>query len=192
MKIKRVSFLFWWLMLLLSACTVSKQSVVPTPTLDTAHWKVYQDLNRHFSFEYPKSFDDRPLCALKVTQADAFSPTSTISMNNSDLKVMVDPQENPKDTDLQAVAAQLRGELGQLPQVSLDQPTQLTVAGTPALAQRYRTAYSKDGYLEYVFFIKDGIRYTIFLNTPATCDGYPGTPDADEAFQRILDSFQIQ
>jgi hypothetical protein len=179
-------------MMMLSACQASGQGESPTPKPDAANWKVYQDLNRHFSFEYPKSFDERPLCALKVKQADAFSPTSTISMNNSDLKILVDPQQNPKDNDLQAVVDQLRGELGQLPQVSFDQPAKLTVAGTPALAQRYRTAYSKDGYLEYVFFIKDGIRYTLFLNTPATCDGYPGTPDAVEAFQRILASFRIQ
>jgi hypothetical protein len=178
--------------IMLSSCNLSRQAVVPTPTLDRANWKVYQDLSHPFSFEYPKSFDDRPLCALKVKQADIYSAASTISMNNSDLKVMIRPLQNPKDTDLQAVDDQLRNDLGQLPQVSFDQPIKLAVAGTPALAQRYHTAYSKDGYLEYVFFIKDGVLYTIFLNTPASCDGYPNTPDAADAFQRILDSFQIQ
>ncbi len=177
---------------MLTACSPSGLAAKPTPTLDAAHWKVYQDLDHHFSFAYPKSFDDRPLCALKVKQPDAFSPTFSISMNNSDIKVMADRLENPKDTDLTAAVDQLRQQLSQLPQVSLDQPAKLTVAGAPALAQVYRTAYNKDGYLEYVFFIKDGVLYSIFMNTPATCDGYPGTPDAVEAFQRILSSFRIQ
>ncbi len=179
-------------MLALSACQASKQDIASTPTLDPANWKVYQDLNHRFSFEYPKGYDDRSLCALKVKQPDAFSPTTTITMSNSDLKVLVDPLQNPADTDLQGVVDRLRSDLGQLPQVRLDQPAKRTVAETPAIAQRYRTAYSKEGYLEYVFFIKNGILYTIFLNTPATCDGYPGTPDAVEAYQRILASFRIQ
>lgn len=195
MKINKILYFLLLLtmaVVALSACQVSSPTVLPTPTSDAAQWKIYQDLNHPFSFEYPKSFDDRPLCTVKVKQSDTVPPTFSISMNNNDLKVMVEPLTNPKDTDLQAAVDQLRAELGQLPQVSLDPPTNLTVAGVPALAQRYRTAYNKDGYLEYVFFIKDGYLYTIFLNTPATCDGYPNTPDAVEAFQRILTSFQMR
>lgn len=191
-KFRFTSVFFIFMVLMLSACSPSTQAVPPTPTLDTAHWAVYQDLNHHFSFEYPKSYADRDLCALKVKPSDTLSPTFSASMSNSDLKVMVDPQQNAKDNDLQAVDSQLRSALGQLPQVSFDQPKSLTVAEVPALSQRYHTAYSKDGYLEYTFFIKNGILYTIFLNTPATCDGYPDTPTAVEAYQRILASFRIQ
>jgi hypothetical protein len=195
MKINQKSFLpllFIMTAVILSACQAPRQAVLPTSTLDSAKWKIYRDVNHPFSFEYPKSFDDRPLCAIKVKQSDTIPPTFSISMSNSDLKVMVEPLPDPKDTDLQIFVDQLRADLGQLPQVSMEPQKNLTVAGVPALAQRYRTAYSKEGYLEYVFFIKDGLLYTIFLNTPATCDGYPDTPGAVEAFQRILTSFQMQ
>lgn len=194
MSIAKISFTALFCMssmLLLSACSLSRQAAVPTPTLDPAHWKVYQDLDHHFTFEYPKSYDNRSLCALKTKQSDMVSPTFTISMNNSDLKIIVDRLQNPQDTDLQALDNLLRKDLGQLPQVSFDQPSQITVDGIAALSQRYHTAYSKEGYLEYTFFIKEGILYTIFLNTPATCDGYPDTPTAVEAYQRILASFRI-
>jgi hypothetical protein len=184
--------LFLFMALILSACTAAQAAVAPTPTLDTAHWKVYQDINHNFSFEYPKSFDDRSLCAVKVTQGDASSPTFSVSMNNSDLKVSLNTLTNPKDTDPQIYVAQLRSMLSQQPQVSLDKPVQLMVAGLPAVAQRYHTAYNKDGYLEYVYFIKNGVLYAVSLNTPATCDGYPDTPTAVEAYQRILSSFRIQ
>ncbi len=180
--------------MILSACSSPAQAAVPTPTptLDTAHWKIYQDVNHNFSFAYPKSFDDRSLCAVKVQQGDASSPTYSVSMNNSNLKVSLTKLANPKDTDPQVYVDQLRSMLSQQPQISLDAPVKMTVAGIPAMAQRYRTAYNKDGYLEYVYFVKNGILYAISLNTPATCDGYPDTPTAVEAYQRILSSFRIQ
>ncbi len=178
--------------LILSACAPSANAPAPTPTIDAARWKVYQDLNQRISFQYPKSYDDRSLCALKVKQADADSPTFSVSMNNSDLKVSLTKLANPKDTDPQIYIDQLRNMLSQQPQISLDKPVQMTVAGIPAMAQRYRTAYNKDGYLEYVYFVKNGTLYTISLNTPATCDGYPDTPTAVEAYQRLLSSFSIR
>ncbi len=180
--------------LILSACAPSARAAVAvasTPTLDTAHWKVYQDDHQGFSFQYPKGYDDRPLCALKVKQAEADSPTYWVSISNSDLKVSLTKLSNAKETDPQIYIDQLRNMLSQQPQISLEKPVQMTVAGLPAMAQRYRTAYNKDGYLEYVYFVKNGTLYAISLNTPATCDGYPDTPTAVEAYERLLSSFQI-
>jgi hypothetical protein len=191
-RLQIAPLLFIFLVVILSACTTSRQAVILTPTLDPLHWKVYQDVNQNFSFEYPKSFDDRSLCALKVKQADSSSPTYWVSLNNSDLKVSLNKLANPKDTDPQIYVDQLRSMLSQQAQISLEKPTQLTVAGLPAMAQRYHTAYTKDGYLEYVFFVKNGTLYTISLNTPSTCDGYPDIPTGVEAYQRILSSFRIQ
>lgn len=175
-----------------SACTAFGLRPAPTPTLDTAHWKVYQDLDQHFSFQYPKSYDDRPLCALKVQPADDSSPTFSVFLNNNNLKVSLTPLDNPKDTDPQSAVTELRNYWSQSTRVSFDDPVKLTVAGIPALAQRYHTVYSKDGYVEDVFLKKNGILYTISLSTPATCDGYPDTPTALEAYQRILSSLKIQ
>ncbi len=186
-----ILMLLCWVIVILSGCSASGQAAAPTPTLDTAHWKIYQDLNHNFSFEYPKGYDDRSLCAVKVKQADAASPTFSVTMANSDIKVSVDTLANPKDTDPQTAIDELRGMLTQ-PQITLDKPVKLTVAGLPAMAQRYHTAYNKDGYLENVYIKKNGLIYTIFVNTPSSCDGYPDTPTAEEAFQRILSSFRIQ
>ncbi len=177
---------------LLAACTAAAPLTTPTPTLDTAHWKIYQDLNHHFSFEYPKSYDDRSLCAIKAKQSDLSSPDFSVSMSSSNLKITLSPLENPKDADPQSTVDTLRNLLGQSYQVSLDDPVKRTVAGIPALSQRYRTAYVKDGYLENTYFIKNGVLYTIALNTPSNCDGYPDTPTVVEAYQRILESFRIQ
>ncbi len=175
-----------------AACTAAAPASTVTPTLDTAHWKVYQDLNHHFSFEYPKAYDDRSLCALKVKQSDLSSPDFSVSMSSSNLKITLSPLENPKETDPQSAVDALRNLLGQAYQVSLDDPVKRTVAGLPALSQRYRTAYVKDGYLENTYFIKNGTLYTIALNTPSNCDGYTDTPTVVEAYQRILESFRIQ
>lgn len=184
------------LAVLLSACSaaglVGPQAAAPTPTLDAAHWKVYQDLNHHFSFAYPKSYDDRALCAVKVKESSVTSPAFSVSMSNSDLKVSVEPLPDPKDTDPQTAVNTVRSMLSAQPQISLEKPQSLTVDGIPAMSQRYHTAYNKDGYLEYVFFKKGGMLYTIFINSPATCDGYPDTPTAEEAYRRILSSFHIQ
>lgn len=181
--------------MILSACAPSAKAaiaIVPTPTLDTAHWKVYQDVNHRFSFQYPKGYDDRSLCALKVKQAEADSPTYWVSMSNSDLKVSLTKLTNPKEMDPQIYIDQLRNMLSQQPQISLYKPMQMTVAGLPAMAQRYRTTYNKDGYLEYVYFVKNGTLYAISLNTPATCDGYPDTPTAVDAYEHFLSSFKFQ
>ncbi len=175
-----------------ASCAVAAPAPTVTPTLDTAHWKVYQDLNHHFSFEYPKVYDDRSLCALKVKQSDISSPDFSVSMSSSNLKITLSPLENPKETDPQSAVDALRNLLGQSYQVSLDDPVRRTVAGIPALSQRYRTAYVKDGYLENTYFIKNGVLYSIALNTPSNCDGYPDTPTVVEAYQRVLESFRIQ
>ena len=176
----------------LSSCTAFRPVSTPTPTLDVAHWKVYQDSERHFSFEYPKSYDGREICDLTVKQPDDSSPTYSVSMNNSNLKVSLDTLGNPKDNDPQSAVNDLRNYWSQSMRVSFDNPVKLTVAGIPAVAQRYHTVYSKDGYLESTFFKKNGMLYTISLNLPATCDGYPDTPSTVDAYQRILSSFRIQ
>ncbi len=175
-----------------AACTAAAPAPSLTPTLDTTHWKVYQDLNHHFSFEYPKGYDDRSLCALKVKQSDLSSPDFSVSMSSSNLKITLTPLGNSKETDPQSAVDALRTLLGQSYQISLDDPVKRTVAGLPAVSQRYRTAYVKDGYLENTYFIKNGVLYTIALNSPSNCDGYPDTPTVVEAYQRILESFRIQ
>ncbi len=188
----RVLFALITGMLAVSACAAVTPLPTAAPTLDTTHWKIYQDLNHHFSFEYPKGYDDRSLCALKVKQSDLSSPDFSVSMSSSNLKITLTPLENPKETDPQSAVDALRNLLGQSYQVSMDDPVKRKIAGLPALSQRYRTAYVKDGYLENTYFIKNGVLYTIVLNTPSNCDGYPDTPTVVEAYQRILDSFRIQ
>ena len=165
---------------------------MPEPTLDPAHWSVYQDLEHHFSFAYPKSYDLHPLCAPQVKPGDLSSPDFSVSLNNSNIKVTLTPLSDPKQTDPQSAVDSLRSFWSGTYQVSFDDPVKRSVAGLPAISQRYTTVYNKNGFLISTFFIKNGILYTVYLNSPATCDGYPDTPPVDQAYERVLTSFHIQ
>jgi hypothetical protein len=163
----------------------------PIPTLDAALWKTFQDLNHHFSFAYPKAYDEHPICALHVQGGDLSSPDFIVSMDSSFLKVIASPLADAKDTDPQSAVDSLRSYLGGSYQVHFEDPVQRTVDGLPALAQRVNIDYNKDGYQESTFFKKNGMLYTVFVQTPSTCDGYPNAPTTEEAYQRILESFKI-
>jgi hypothetical protein len=176
----------------LSACGAFRPTPPPTPTLDVAHWKVYQDPSHHFSFEYPKGYDDRPDCAIQIKQPSDTSPIYAVIMNNDNLRVSLTPLDNPKDTDPQTAVNDLRSFWSQSMRVTFDKQVKLTISGIPAISQRYHTVYSKDGYLEDTFFKKNEALYTISINLPATCDGYPDIPTTVEAYQRILTSLKIQ
>ena len=180
------------LLLVLSACSALKKAPTPTPTLDTAHWKIYQDLNHHFSFVYPKAYDDHPICALHIQGGDLATPEFVVRIDNNFIKVTLTPLADVKDTDPQSAVNNLRSDMGGLYQISFDDPVKRMVDGMPALSQRYYIAYNKDGYQESTFFKKNGVLYTIFVQTPSTCDGYPNAPTTSEAYQRILESFIIQ
>ena len=176
----------------LSGCAAFQASSTPTPTLDAARWKIFQDIRVNFSFQYPASYIDRPLCAIKIKSGDVSAPGFMVSMDNSELKISFSPLQNQQETDPQVAVDDLRSVLSQSDRVSFDPLQKLSVAGLPAVAQRYHTVYSKEGYEEYTFFIKGGMLYSIYMNTPSTCDGYPDTPSVIEAYQQILSSFEIQ
>jgi hypothetical protein len=188
---KKTSLLLLFL-LILSSCSAFSPPPTPTPTLDAATWKIYQDLNHGISFVYPKAYDDHSICALHVQGGDLTTPDFVVSMDNSFLKVTLTPLANPKETDPQNAVNDLRSYLSGSYQIRFDDPVKRTVDGLPALSQRYFVAYNKDGYLEDTFFIKKGVLYDVFVQTPSTCDGYPNAPATEEAYQRILESFIIQ